>query len=116
MVPMMKLTGLLDLPATVTTTLPELAPAGTVAMILVALQLVAEAAVPLNVTVLVPCGVPKFVPVIVTEDPTGPTSGDILIIVGPGGPVEALNAAMSAIQSNPEGARVQVAAMAPAEL
>jgi hypothetical protein len=39
---------------------------------LVALQLVGVPAVPLNVTVLVPCVVPKFVPVIVTEVPTGP--------------------------------------------
>ena len=37
---------------------------------LVALQLVAVATVPLNVTVLVPCVAPKFVPVTVTEAPT----------------------------------------------
>jgi len=49
-----KLTPLLVLLETVTTTFPVVAPVGTVAMILVALQLVAVAAVPLNLTVLVP--------------------------------------------------------------
>ena len=62
------------LPPTVTTTLPVVAPAGTGATMLVALQLVGVAAVPLNVTVLVPCVAPKFVPVIVTEVPTTPRS------------------------------------------
>jgi len=42
------------IPPTVTTTLPVVAPAGTGATMLVALQLVGVAAVPLNVTVLVP--------------------------------------------------------------
>src|SRR5260221_8194843 len=45
---------------------------------LVADQLVGVAAVPLNVTVLVPCVAPKFVPVIVTAVPTGPFVGDRL--------------------------------------
>jgi hypothetical protein len=58
---------LLATPPTVTTTLPFVAPAGTGATILVALQLVAVAAVPLNVTVP---AVPKLVPAIVTEVPT----------------------------------------------
>jgi hypothetical protein len=57
---------LLDWPDTVTTTGPVVAPAGTVVVILVALQAVAVAAVPLNATVLLPCELPKFVPVIVT--------------------------------------------------
>jgi hypothetical protein len=39
---------------------------------LVGLQLVGVPAVPLNVTVLVPCVAPKFVPVIVTDVATGP--------------------------------------------
>ena len=42
---------------------------------LVALQLVGVAAVPLNVTVLVPAVAPKFAPVIVTAVPTGPDVG-----------------------------------------
>lgn len=54
--------------------------AGTV--MLVALQLVGAAVVPLNVTVLVPCVPPKFVPVIVTEVPTGPEVGFKLEMVG----------------------------------
>ena len=33
------------------------------------------AAVPLNVTVLVPCVAPKFAPAIVTAVPTGPDAG-----------------------------------------
>ena len=48
--------------------------AGTGTTMLVALQLVGVAAVPLNFTVLVPCVAPKFVPVIVTDVPTGPES------------------------------------------
>jgi hypothetical protein len=74
-------TPLLATPFTVTTTLPVAAPVGTVATIDVALQLVIEvAAVPLNFTVLVPCVAPKFVPVIVTEEPTAPEVGDRLVI------------------------------------
>ena len=49
---------------------------------LVALQLVGVAPVPLNVTVLLPCVEPKFVPVIVTEVPTGPEVGDKLVMLG----------------------------------
>ena len=70
-----KLAPLLACPPTVTTTLPVVAPAGTGTTMLVALQLVGVATVPLNVTVLVPCVAPKFVPVIVTEVPTSPEVG-----------------------------------------
>jgi hypothetical protein len=63
-------------PLTVTTTLPVAAPVGTTATIAVGLQLVIEAAgVPLKVTVLVPCVVPKFEPMMATEDPTRPEFG-----------------------------------------
>jgi hypothetical protein len=79
-----KLTPLLATPPTVTTTLPDVAPAGTVATMLVALQLVVVAAVPLNVTVLVPCVAPKFAPVIVTGVPTNPDVGFKPVTVGPG--------------------------------
>jgi len=77
-----KVTPLLALLETVTTTLPVVAPEGTVATMLVALQLVALALVPLNLTVLVPWVEPKFVPVIVTEAPTAPEDGDKLEMVG----------------------------------
>jgi len=50
----------------------------------VALQDVGVAAVPLNVTVLVPCVGPKFVPVMVTDVPTGPEAGLRPVIVGAG--------------------------------
>lgn len=50
---------LLATPPTVTTTFPEVAPIGTGTTMLVALQLVGVAGVPLNVTVLVPCVAPK---------------------------------------------------------
>jgi len=74
---------LLATPPTVTTTLPVVAPVGTVATIDVALQLViVVAVVPLNVTVLVLCVAPKFVPVIVTDVPTGPEVEDKLVMVG----------------------------------
>jgi len=49
-----KVTLLLDTPPTVTTTEPVVAPVGTGTAMLVALQLVGAAAIPLNVTVLVP--------------------------------------------------------------
>ena len=55
---------------------------GTCTVMLVALQLVGVAAVPLNVTELVPCVPPKLVPVIVTEEPTGPEVGFKLVMVG----------------------------------
>src|SRR5438552_7555738 len=79
-----KLTPLLATPPTVTTTFPVVAPLGTGATILVALQLVGVAAVPLNVTVLVPCVVPKFAPVIVTDAPTNPDVGFRLAMLGAG--------------------------------
>jgi len=71
-------------PVTVTTTAagPTGTPCGTGTTILVLLQLVGVAVTPAKVTVLVPCEVPKFVPVIVTEVPTGPVVGARLVIVG----------------------------------
>jgi|ERR671924_2166311 hypothetical protein len=77
-----KVIPLLAVPPTVTTTLPVVAPAGTGATTLEALQLVGEAAVPLNVTVPYPCDDPKFFPVIVTDVPTGPVEGLIPVILG----------------------------------
>ncbi len=85
--PTVKLTPLLATPPNVTTTLPVVAPAGTVTAMLVALQLVGVAAVPLNVTVLDPWVAPKFVPVIVTEVPTGPDVGLRLLMLGGATPV-----------------------------
>jgi hypothetical protein len=79
-----KLTPLLATPPTVTTTLPVVAPVGTVVTMLVALQLFTTAAIPLNVTVLVPCAAPKFVPAIVTDAPTTPDVGFRLVTLGPG--------------------------------
>jgi hypothetical protein len=79
-----KLTPLLATPPTVTTTLPVVAPAGTVATMLVALQLVGVAAAPLNFTVLVPCVAPKLAPVIVTLAPTNPEAGFTLVMLGAG--------------------------------
>ncbi len=77
-----KLEPLLALPETVTTTLPEVAPEGTVATILVALQVVTLAVVPLNCTMLVPCDEPKVVPAIVTEPPIATDEGVKLVILG----------------------------------
>jgi hypothetical protein len=73
---------LLATPLTVTTTFPVVAPAGTVATMLVAPQLVAVAVVPLNFTVLVPCVAPKFVPLIVTDAPAAAEAGDKLVTLG----------------------------------
>jgi hypothetical protein len=80
--PTVKFTPLLAVPPTVTTTLPVVAPAGTAATMLVALQFVGVADVPLKLRVLVPRDMPKFVPVIVTEVPTGPDVGVRLAMLG----------------------------------
>ena len=76
-------TPLLGPPAVVvTTTFPVEAPLGTTTTIEVADQLVMEvAAIPLNVTVLLPCIAPKLEPAIVMEDPTSPLFGVRLVIV-----------------------------------
>src|SRR5438445_7803368 len=79
-----KLTPLLATPPTVTTTFPVVAPAGTGAIMLVALQLVGVAAVPLNLTLLVPCVAPKFAPAIVTDVPINPDVGFKLVMLGAG--------------------------------
>ena len=80
----MKLTPLLATPLRVTTTVPVVAPAGTLTLILVSLQLETEATVPLNVTVLVPCVAPKLVPVTVTAIPAIPDVGLKLVMFGGG--------------------------------
>jgi hypothetical protein len=49
---------------------------------LVAAHVVGVAAVPLKVTVLLPCVAPKFAPVMVTAVPTGPLVGERLVNVG----------------------------------
>src|SRR5271169_2474538 len=77
-----KLTLLLVTPPAVTTTFPVVAPVGTGTTMLDALQLVDAAAVPLNETVFVPCVVPKFAPVIVTNVPTNPDVGFRLAMLG----------------------------------
>src|SRR5713226_3634217 len=79
-----KPTPLLAAPPTVTTTLPVVAPAGTGTTMLVALQLVGVAAIPLNFTVLVPCVAPKFAPAIVTDAPMTPDVGFKLEMLGDG--------------------------------
>jgi hypothetical protein len=77
-----KMTPLLARPPTVTTTLPVVAPIGTGTLMLVALQLVGVASVPLKVTVLEPFVAPKFVPAIVTAVPTVPEVGLSEVIDG----------------------------------
>ncbi len=66
----------------VTTAFPVAAAEGTGTTMLVELQLVGWAFVPLKVTVLVPWLAPKLTPEIVTDVPTGPAVGDKLLIVG----------------------------------
>jgi hypothetical protein len=77
-----KVMPLLAAPPTVTTTFPVVAPAGTAATMLVAFQLVGVAAMPLKVTVLVPCVAPKFAPLIVTGVPITPDVGFKLNMLG----------------------------------
>ena len=95
-----KFTPLLGALFTVTTTLPVVAFAGTAIVMLVALHAPAVPAdTPLNVTLLVPCEAPKFVPAIVTAAPTGPDVGLRLVMLGGAAPpVAALNAATAAPQ------------------
>src|SRR5262249_49411218 len=75
-------TPLLSVPPTFTTMLPVVAPAGTRATILESLQLEALAAVPLNLTVLVPWVAPKLAPEIVTTAVTIPDDGEMPAIPG----------------------------------
>jgi hypothetical protein len=77
-----KLDPLLATPDTVTTTFPVIAPAGTVAKMVVELQSVGVAVTPLNVTTLEPCIDPKFSPVMMTEPPMTPEIGDRDVIAG----------------------------------
>jgi hypothetical protein len=51
---------------------------------LVALQPLGVAVVPLNLTALLPCVTPKFAPLMVTEVPTGADAGDKLVTLGAG--------------------------------
>jgi hypothetical protein len=74
-----KLFPLLDVPETVTTTLPVVAPAGTLAVMLDALQLVVVAVVTLNLTVPLD---PKFDPAITMDDPTAPVLGVSDVMLG----------------------------------
>ncbi|MDR3573229.1 MAG: hypothetical protein P4L50_05185, partial [Anaerolineaceae bacterium] len=75
-------TPLLATPDTVTTTFPVVAPLGTVAVMLLAPQLVTVAVFPLNLTVFDPCVEPKFAPAITTDDPTAPVFGVRLVMLG----------------------------------
>lgn len=73
---------LLATPPTVTTTFPVVAPVGTFAAIFDGDQDVGVAAVPLKVTVEVPCVGPNALPIIVTDEPGGPEFGLRLEILG----------------------------------
>ena len=75
-------TPLLARPLTLTTTFPVVAPVGTGTTMLVLLQLVGVADVPLNVIVLVPGDAPKLLPAMVAEIPTGAEVGERLVILG----------------------------------
>ena len=77
-----KATPLLLTPPTATATLPVVAPAGTGTTMVVEFQLVGVEIVLLKLTVLVPCVIPKFVPVIVTDVPTVPDVGLRLMMLG----------------------------------
>jgi hypothetical protein len=79
-----KATPLLAIAATYTTTLPVVAPAGTGTTMLVALQLViGKDCALLNTTTSEPgVNAPKPVPVIVTEVPTSPEVGVMLVMLG----------------------------------
>jgi len=67
---------------TVTVNVPDEAPVGTIATMLVSDHLVATAVVLVREAVLLPSEAPKLVPVRVTGTPTGPEVGDMPVIVG----------------------------------
>jgi hypothetical protein len=71
-------------PRTVTTTAPVAAPAGTFVAMLVLPHVVSAASTdaPPNLSVLVPCVEPKFVPATVTLQLTGPEAGLMDVICG----------------------------------
>jgi len=77
-----KVTPLLAVPLTVTTTLPAAAPVGTVATIVLFPQLVTLAVTPLNLTELLPWELPKPDPLIVTDAPIAPDVGLRLEMLG----------------------------------
>lgn len=79
-----KATPLLAAPFTVTTTFPVVAPFGTTTEALELVQPKIVAGVPLNVTVLEPSDGPKLVPVMNTEEPTGPEVGLKEVMLGGG--------------------------------
>jgi hypothetical protein len=85
-----KATSLLVIPPTVTDKLPVVAPDGTGATMAVELQLVGVAAVPLNITVLLPCVAPKLVPLIVMDAPTAPEVELMSVISGDVSTVKAI--------------------------
>lgn len=76
------MTPLLRNPPTGTTMLPILAPPGTGTAMVVSFHVVGVAVVLLSVTVLDPCIVPKFVPVIVTGVFSAPELTDVFVIAG----------------------------------
>ena len=76
-------TAALGAPLTVTTRLPEVAPAGTVTVMLVSLQLMAvPASTPWKLTVLFPWLAPNPLPAMVTVEPTGPAVAERPVTAG----------------------------------
>jgi len=82
------LVTVMPVPLTATETDPVVAPVGTVVVILVAVEAVTFARVPLNRTILLAGVVLKFVPVIITEAVTEPLAGEKPVIVGAGSTVK----------------------------
>lgn len=79
------LTPLLDTPpSAVTTTFPVVVPIGTVVLIAVFAQLITVAGLPLKLTEPTAGGVPKLVPLIVTDAPSLPEDGERLVMFGGG--------------------------------
>ena len=80
----MKVTGLLAfmLGATETTNGPEVAPDGTLVLMVLLLQPLMVASEPFNVTVLVPCVAPKPLPDITIGFPIVPVVAETVLIAG----------------------------------
>ena len=83
-----KVWPLLETPFAVTTIGPVDAVLGTGTVTLVSLQAVGVPSIPLNFTVLLPCDVPKLLPLIVIEVLTVAKGGDRLLMFGVGNTVK----------------------------
>jgi len=93
---------------TVTTMVPDVPFVGTGTTIWVPVQLVGVPAVPLNLTVLLPCVEPNPLPLIVTDVPTRPDDGEMLLITGAANEIVAANMVLTSAMEKATLRRIHV--------